>query len=292
MVVPVVVVHWDEPERCQATVAALLGQTVPVRVLVVDNASTPERLAALRTGLSERNGSVEVVELRRNTGFGPAANVGFRRWLEDDQSDWIGLVPHDVDPDDDCLERMLAAAAVRPRAGLMSADVGDGASPVVDRYFGGILRPAAVEEGWEPVDHPHGTLLLAHRRCLDDVGLFDERYFAYCEEADLGCRARRAGWEVGLVRGAHVRNLHLSGPAPALDYLQERNTLLLVRQQFGRYAATIRLACSALSLIGGVVRPRRRPALFSVRARTTAIAHHLRGRYGPPPESLLGGSER
>ena len=47
-------------------------------------------------------------------------------------------------------------------------------------------------EGWEPVDYPHGTLLLARRACLEDVGLFDERYFSYCEEADLGLRARAA----------------------------------------------------------------------------------------------------
>ena len=44
-------------------------------------------------------------------------------------------------------------------------------------------------------------MLFARRGALEDVGLFDERYFAYCEEADLGLRAVAAGWEVGLVRG-------------------------------------------------------------------------------------------
>ena len=45
--------------------------------------------------------------------------------------------------------------------------------------------------------------MLARRECLADVGLFDERYFAYCEEAELAIRAKQAGWQVG--RGAGRR---------------------------------------------------------------------------------------
>jgi len=63
---------------------------------------------------------------------------------------------------------------------------------VVDPVFGALLRPSVVDDGWEDAGYPHGTLLLARRECLLDIGLFDERYFAYCEEADLGERARRA----------------------------------------------------------------------------------------------------
>src|SRR4051812_475939 len=80
--------------------------------------------------------------------------------------------------------------AGRVRAGLASAEYGDDgerlALPVVDRYFGGILAPTERRPGWEDAGHPHGTLLLARRACLEEIGLFDERYFAYCEEADLG----------------------------------------------------------------------------------------------------------
>src|SRR5690606_9624971 len=129
----------------------------------------------------------------------------------------------------------------RPRLGLLSADVGDGATPVVDPYFGGITRPAAVSEGFEAADHPHGTLMIARRGLLEDVGLFDERYFAYVEEADLGLRARAAGWEVGLVRGARVHNPDVGTRGADVAYLQLRNTLLLVREHSGRYHAGIRM---------------------------------------------------
>ena len=77
--------------------------------------------------------------------------------------------------------------------------------------------------------------MLARRECLAEVGLFDERYFAYCEEAELALRAKRAGWQVGVVRGAEVRNTDVGSRAAVVDYLQLRNTLLMVREHSGRY---------------------------------------------------------
>ena len=141
-------------------------------------------------------------------------------------------------------------------------------------------------EGWEPVDYPHGTLLLAARDCLDDVGLFVERYFSYCEEADLGLRARARRWEFGLVRGARVTNTDLSSSVAVVDYLQLRNTLLLTREHFGRYATFIRLTTAGMQLVSQTLRPDRRPLVFHARARRRALRDHLRGCYGPPPTDL------
>jgi N-acetylglucosaminyl-diphospho-decaprenol L-rhamnosyltransferase len=294
-VLPVVVVHWDRPERCVATVAALVGQSTPelrVEPVVVDNGSSASALDALRTGLTERGLDPVVLALDGNRGFGPGANAGFRHVLGATASEgapprWIGLCPHDALPEPGCLAAMVAAADARPRAGLVSADFGDGATPVVDPYFGGILGPATVTEGWEPADHPHGTLLLAHADLLVEVGMFDERYFSYCEEADLGLRARAAGWEVGLVRGALVRNPDLGTRTAAIDYLQLRNTLLLVREHSGAYHAAIRGCLAVIQLGIGMVSPSRRGPYFDARARVWALVDHARGRYGPPPADLL-----
>ncbi len=250
-------------------------------MLIVDNGSSPDAIAAVR-----RVPNAEVLATGANLGFGPGANVGLRRWLESDWGEWVVVVPHDALPAPQCLQRLLDAANARPRAGMASAEYGEGGVPVVDRYFGGILAPSERRPGWEDAGHPHGTLLLARRQCLEEIGLFDERYFAYCEEADLGVRARKAGWEVGIVWGAVVRNPAIGSHHAAVDYLKLRNTLLLVRDHSGRYPATIRL----LMAIGttawfGVLR-RRRPPLFSFRARVLAMADFLRGRFGPPPPEL------
>jgi len=296
----VVLIHRDEPVRLGGTLDAFLsspsaaptqGPAVAVRFTVVDNGSTPEHLLRLHEEVARRvagGADVVVLEQGENTGFGPAANVGLRRWLaEGEQAEWVVVAPHDAHPLEGCLPTLLAVLAERPRAGLASADVGDGVTPVVDRYFGSIPAPATVEEGWEPAGYPHGTLMIARRACLEEVGLFDERYFAYCEEADLGERARRAGWEVGVVRGARVQNTHLSSATPAVDYLQLRNTLLLVHDRFGWYPGFIRFCTALLQLGQGVVRPSTRSDVFSAKARVLALGDHLRGRYGPPPPALF-----
>ena len=283
--VDLVVVHRDRPEAALGTVDAFLAQSVVPRVVVVDNGSSPAAVDRLRTGLPP---DVAVLEAGTNTGFGPGANIGFRWCLAHDPAPWLAVCPHDARPLDGCVERLLEVTGAQPRAGLASADVGDGLTPIVDRYFGAIPAPATVEVGWEPAGYPHGTLMLARRDCLEDVGLFDERYFAYCEEAELALRARERGWEVGVVRGAEVRNPDVGSNADVVDYLQLRNTLLMVREHSGLYHATIRLIIALWQLGAGLLLPTHRSPYWAPRARVMAIADFLRGRYGPPPPELFG----
>jgi N-acetylglucosaminyl-diphospho-decaprenol L-rhamnosyltransferase len=169
---------------------------------------------------------------------------------------------------------------------------------VVDRFFGGWFVPTTPGDGWEDVDYPHGTLLAVTRAAVEDIGLFDERFFAYCEEADLGIRARAAGWEVGMVWGAVVGN----GRPPRADlarYLQLRNTLLLLQKHFGLGATATRLTFEAAALAAGRDQPtlgvglgdtprdlaRERVALR--RATRLALRDFVLRRFGPPPADLV-----
>jgi GT2 family glycosyltransferase len=282
----VVVVHWNQPQRCAATLDAFRASEVPVRFVVVDNGSDPAAIGALRGAVAGRD-DVELLELPANAGFGPGANTGLRHWLDTAAGEWVALAPHDALPEPTCVGRVLAEVERRPTAGLACADVGDGLMPVVDPYFGGMSVQAPAGDGWQQAGYPHGTLLFARRACLAEIGLFDERYFAYCEEADLGERARRAGWEVGIVRGAGVRNPHLGGAADVVDYLMHRNTLLLVRDHFGRYHALVRLLIALLHLAIGTAVPSKRPWLFAPAARVRALVDYTLGRFGPPPAGLV-----
>ena len=278
--ITVVLVHWNQPVRCRASVEAFRAQQgVCTDIVIVDNGSAPDALSLLRD-LDD----VTLLELGENTGFGGGANAGWRHWLSHRSGEWCVVAPHDALPAPDCLPRLLDAVAHRPDAGLACADVGDGHTPVVDPYFGGMTMPSTVTEGWEPAGYPHGTLMIARRSCLEEIGLFDERYFAYCEEADLGERARRAGWQVGIVRGARVVNPYLSGGSAVVDYLMLRNTLLLVRTHFGRYRSCIRFIIALIHLVKGLVAPSTRPWIFSPAARVQALLDYARGRFGPPPD--------
>lgn len=282
-VVRAIIVHREQPDRCRETVAALQGQAqVPVEVVIVDNASS----AAARASLDSIDGA-RVIDAGRNAGFGGGANVGLREWLGS-AGEWAVVVPHDAQPAPDCLHRVLDAVSGVDDVGLVSAEYGHDEVPAIDPYFGALSTSAERGTGWQPAAYAHGTFLLLRRRCLEDVGLFDEDYFAYCEEADLALRARARGWQSGIVWGAVVHNPHQGSPPPAVDYLMVRNTVRLVRTHFGNYNATIRLLMAALSTPWHALRsPASRSPWFDSRARMLAVRDVILGRSGPPPASLL-----
>ncbi len=281
--VTVVVVHRDRPDSVGGTVRAFARQGVPTRVLVVDNGSRPETVAALPSLVGD---DAELIPNGENLGFGPGANVGLRRFLDDGLGEWVAIAPHDAVPAADTLVRMLGAVRDRPRVGLMSADVGDGARPIIQAYLGSIDAEPTVEEGFDPSDYPHGTLMMCRRAMLEEVGLFDERYFAYCEEAELGLRAARAGWGCGVVRGAMVHNPGMSASIERVAYLQLRNTLLMLHDHFGRKNVAFRILVALVQIPLGMVHPPARGLHWSPRGRLKAIRDHLRGRYGPPPDDV------
>lgn len=283
-VVAVVVVHRNRVEQIGATVEAFRSQTVPTEVTVVDNGSEAPALAAL----TRLGSDAEMILTGRNLGFGPGANVGLRRFLRRGAGEWVALAPHDAvpDPDPDTIEQMLAAVADKPQVGLMSADVGDGARPVIAPFLGAVDAEPTTTRGFDRSDYPHGTLMMCRRSFLSEVGLFDERYFAYCEEAELGIRAARAGWWCGVVRGAEVRNPGMSSSVERVAYLQLRNTLLMLREHFGVKNSLFRIAVALVQIPVGLFHAPARGLHWSVRGRLFAIWDHLRGRYGPPPSRI------
>lgn len=290
-----VIVHRRQVDLLVETVKLFLDQDVAVRIAVVDNASGPADLARLRAELPD---GATLLPQSENLGFGPGANVGLRWFLgtgsrqgdEQPVAEWLAVCPHDARPWPDCLSVALRELARHPRAGLAAADVGDHLTPAVDRYFGAVPEPARVLNGWEPAGYPHGTLLFARRRCLEQIGLFDERYFAYVEEADLALRAREAAWQIGIIRGAEVRNASIGSSLGVVDYLQQRNTLLLAREHYGRYALFLRTLMAFWHLGAGLVsdRRRRRDPYWTARSRILALRDYYLRRFGPPPLDLPG----
>lgn len=282
--VTVVVIHRNRPDAIGRTVDALRGQSTPTRIIVVDNGSTPQTRATLAGAV----GDAELVLADDNLGFGPGANVGLRRFLADGVGEWVAIAPHDALPEPDTLEKMLVAVADRPTAGLMSADVGDGMRPVIQPYLGTIDAAPTVESGFDPADYPHGTLMMCRRACLEEIGLFDERYFAYCEESELAIRAARAGWTCGVIRGAMVRNPGMSASIERVAYLQLRNTLLMLKEHYGRRNEWFRILVALVQIPVGMVHVPSRGLHWSPRGRLKGIRDHLRGRYGPPPDDVEG----
>lgn len=286
-----VIVHWNQPESCVRTARQFASFAAVRRIIVVDNGSGEAATVSLRRAFTG-DAKIELHEVGYNSGYGPGVNRGWREWLADPSgTEWAVVAPHDAVVDEETIDRLrdVADGSVDQHCnfGLLSADVGDGAAPFVDHVFGPITRPATSTNSVELVDYPHGTLFAVSRTLLGNVGMFDERFFSYCEEADLGLRAKAAGFDVGLVRGARVLNPHVNTPTPVIDYLQERNTILLIAKHFGPAKAALRFTLTLAHYGIGLLRPSRRGLYFDATARGQAIRDVLRRSWGAPPDSLL-----
>ena len=163
-----VLVHRNQPDTVVDTVGAFEAQGLPLEVVVVDNSDSILVAGELGERLA---GRATVLSTGRNAGFGPGANVGLRHWLAHGRGDRVVVAPHDGRPEPGCLPAILAELDLRPDAGLCSAEFGPGMDfiPRYDWVIGGFYEDATRGTGWQDVDYPHGTLMVATRACLADV---------------------------------------------------------------------------------------------------------------------------
>jgi N-acetylglucosaminyl-diphospho-decaprenol L-rhamnosyltransferase len=275
------VVHWNQPASCVATVKAFGDQGIRLRVTVIDNDSAADAYARLQ---AELDPSVTIVRLDDNKGWGGALNVILRRWLRSDVNPYCLISAHDAMPESDCLRLLVAAADADPRVGIACPQYHEPFIARLSRWRG--VYPEAVtpqaKGTAQEVDVPHGTLMLVRRQCLDDVGLFDQRYFAYGDEHDLGARAVRHGWKVVLVWGSIVNNSGTWTESSWRSYLFARNSLFLVRAYFGRAAATLRAILILANTLRLLTLHREDGFAFSARARWKAVRDYFNGCTGRP----------
>lgn len=210
----VIVANWNGLEHLRICVPAVLAQDYPhFQVVVVDNGSTDGSVAWLRSEFPQ----VRLICNDGNYGFARATNQGVRATT----GGYAAALNNDTRPEPGWLTEMVDAMEMGEKVGMVASqirlahrpDLMDSAGIEVDvlgiawnRHFG---RPVAQETA-EVVEvfGPCGAAALYRREMLDEVGLFDERYFAYYEDVELAWRARRAGWRCLYAPNARVLHLH------------------------------------------------------------------------------------
>jgi GT2 family glycosyltransferase len=234
--VAVVVPCRDGLRWLPGLLASLRAQTRPPdELLVVDDASTDGSAQWLRAQ------GVDVLRLRRNAGFAAAANRGIRAV----DADAVALVNTDVELDPDWLER--AAGRLGPGIGAVATKMVSLEDPAILDDCGDVLRRDGVceqrgrgrrddgrhDEPGEVFAACAGAALY-RRSAVLDVGGFEESFFAYLEDVDLGVRLQLAGWrcayEPAVAR--HAGQGSSGALARPVRRLVARNTLLLVARHF------------------------------------------------------------
>jgi GT2 family glycosyltransferase len=226
-------------EVLEACLRALESQTVDeFEVVVIDNSGTG-RVQASNPQVSPR---VRVIANQRNVGFGAAVNQAFRA----STAPYLATLNDDAVADPRWLETLLADAEAHPRTGqehigmwasevrLAGTEMPDSAGMLIAADGSSKQRsPTALVDAETLL--PSGSAALYRRAMLEDIGLFDESFFLYCEDTDLGLRAQWAGWGCRYVPGAVVehRYSHTAGRAsPLKAYYVERNRLYTIVKNF------------------------------------------------------------
>ncbi len=194
------VVNWNGQAYLAQCIDALLGQTVkPDEIIVVDNASSDGSLNVLRN-----YPSVRLLPLNANLGFARGNNTAVE--MLSSQTQWIALMNPDAFTMPDWLERLLAAAERNPEFDVFGSKLVNEVDPTKldgtgDVYhMSGLVwrnghgKPASSVMDVEiEIFSPCAAAALYRRSVFEKVGGFDEDFFCYVEDVDLGFRMRLAG---------------------------------------------------------------------------------------------------
>lgn len=207
------IVNWNSGRLLERCLDCLIRQSRPADIVVVaDNGSTDDSLS----GIDSIHPSVRVIRLGKNLGFAAANNRAVEAVPD---CDWIVLLNPDAFPEPDWLERMMDAALRHPEYAffgcrmLSDADLGllDGlgdayhTSGLVWREGHGRPGSGKALQATE-IFSPCAAAALYRRSAFAEIGGFDEDYFCYVEDVDLGFRLRLAGHRCLYVPDAIVRH--------------------------------------------------------------------------------------
>jgi GT2 family glycosyltransferase len=219
--------------RC---LTALSAQTWrDFEVIVIDNGDA-ERIEELQPI------PFRVLRPVRNIGFGAAINLA----IQNSSAPWIATLNDDTEPEPDWLRNLVCPMQADSRVGMCASRIrltgqgwldsagmlicSDGSSKQRGHLDAASAFPAA-----EDVLCPSGCAALYRRSMLDEIGGFDEDFFLYCEDTDLGLRAQWAGWRCVYSPEAIVSHRY-SGTVGAFSALKarfvERNRLWVAIKNF------------------------------------------------------------
>lgn len=239
--VSILVLNYNGRHFLDECFDALDAQTFQdFEVIVVDNGSTDGSVPYLQ---ARCNGRWRLILNATNVGFAEGNNQA----LALARGRYVVFLNNDTRVEAAWLAELVAATEEHPEAGMFACQIRSYDAPETMDTSGIIIYPDGMSRGQgrlEPAANyqtpmemfaPSCCAALYRREVLDLVGGFDRAFFAYCEDLDLGMRARLAGYTCWYVPTARVYH-HYSGTggkySPLKAFLVERNHLWILLKLF------------------------------------------------------------
>jgi len=240
--VSVIIVNWNGLSHLPDCLGSLSKQTFrDFEVILVDNGSSDESV----TYVKQHYPWVKLVILNENKGFSVGNNHGLLHAV----GDYIVTLNNDTRAETDWLEILVKTADMHNDAGMVGCRICSFDDPdMIDSIGMGICRDGMSRgrfrnRRWsslemhevEEILFPSACAALYRRAMIDEIGFFDDDFFAYAEDSDLGLRGRLAGWKAVLATRAVVYHKYSksSGSFSSLKvYLVERNHYWVALKNF------------------------------------------------------------
>ena len=235
----VIIPNWNGVPHLPACLDSLFRQTYPqLEVILVDNNSTDESVPLVK----ERYPQVRLIQLEQNLGLTGGINRGIQLAV----GEIIAPLNNDTEVAPGWASALMEALLGHPHAGIAASKMllfgrRDTLHSAGDSYgVDGIPVNRGVwqkDEGqFDGDEHIWGGCggAVAYRRAmLDDIGLFDEDLFMYCEDVDLNWRAQLAGYGCVFAPDAIVyHHLSATGGGPIASFYTGRNTLWVLAKNY------------------------------------------------------------
>lgn len=243
--ISIITLNWNGKQFLDKLLPLLESQTYPrdlYEIIVLDNDSTKDDSVSY---VKQNFPNIVLIENNQNDGFARGCNLAMAKA----KGDYFMLINNDTMPSKDWLEKIVDCAKDEEHVGAVVSKVlfaNRGKGGTIINNAGSILhpnKPWPVEEiGANKEDGPEyskrreitalcGTSLLLSREMLNDIGLFDESFFMYFEDADLSWRGQKAGWKFYYSPDSVVLHEHSGSSKEHSDFWTfyvTRNRLLIM----------------------------------------------------------------
>jgi GT2 family glycosyltransferase/glycosyltransferase involved in cell wall biosynthesis len=285
--VSIVIVNYrgaDDTIACIAGLSDLDWPTDKLEVIVVDNASGDDSVARIRTAAPH----VTLIAAKKNTGFAGGCNRGAAAAA----GVYLAFLNNDARPDARWLTSAVPVLERRPGVACVASKVLDWEGQEIDfaaaslSFYGHAFKMHAGDTDLAGHDEEadvlfaSGAAMVIDAKVFARVGGFDERYFMFFEDVDLGWRLWLLGYEVRYVPASFVYHRHHASMAEVGSwrehFLLERNALYTIYKNYDdENLRAVMPAALALTVGRSVARGGDDPHMLEVTRATALDAEHV-----------------
>jgi GT2 family glycosyltransferase len=241
----VIILAYNKKEALKQCLESIQRDSyIEKEIVVVDNASSDGSSEMLRSTFS----SITVISNRENLGYTGGNNIGMKFALKNRDCDYLLILNDDTIVDPDLITLLVKFAKANPKIGVVNPKILDFETKreICNNYgkynfYIGIGHKLLLEtDDVEEISLFRGTCFLIKKEVIDKIGLMDENFFMYFDEADLSFRVKKAGFVMLHVSKAivyHQLSHSFSGRMnPIVEYYSTRNELLFARKHLNLWA--------------------------------------------------------